>query len=72
MRVLFDLEALVTKMRGELWEALRDNHDMRMQRIYRLDITVDRQTADETIRSERFTRPNKSGEIRRAPPVVHS
>src|SRR6476469_2074686 len=45
MRVLFDLEALTTKMRGELWEALRDNHDIGIQRIYRLDITVNRQTA---------------------------
>jgi hypothetical protein len=52
--MLFGREAMLSQVRGELGEIPSNHHEVRVKGIYRLDITVDGQAADEAIRAERF------------------
>jgi hypothetical protein len=53
-------------MRRQIGKRGRDRHDASIESVYRLDVTIDRQTADQTIGPEGFACPDQSGKIRRA------
>lgn len=63
----FSVKALFTESCRQRREIRRDDNQIRVESIYRVDVTVHGQAADQTIRPEGFTGRDDSLEVRSAP-----
>src|ERR1035437_8700724 len=68
VRMFFGSKALLPKMQGEFRKAGSDHHEIGIKGIYRLDVAIDRQTADQAVGSERFAGCDQPYKVRGASP----
>jgi hypothetical protein len=61
------LEALRFEVRRQLGETSSDHYEAGIQRVHWFDITIDGQTADQAIGSERFTSADQPCKVRGLP-----